>query len=103
MSPEIAFLRSIKEAPADNTPRLVFADWLEEHGQPERADLLRIPVELARLPENHPDRAVLKRREVELLAQHGQRWLGPWAGVGQFTWGLVRISCEMEQMARLLD
>jgi len=28
-------------APDDDAPRLVYADWLEEHGQPERAGLIR--------------------------------------------------------------
>jgi uncharacterized protein (TIGR02996 family) len=37
----IAFLRAIHAAPDDAAPRLVFADWLDEHGEPERADLIR--------------------------------------------------------------
>jgi uncharacterized protein (TIGR02996 family) len=33
---DVAFLRAIHEAPEDDTPRLVDADWLEEHGGPAR-------------------------------------------------------------------
>ena len=28
-----AFLRAILDAPDDDTPRLVYADWLEERGE----------------------------------------------------------------------
>jgi uncharacterized protein (TIGR02996 family) len=44
---EAAFLRAICAEPADDTPRLVYADWLEEHGQGERAEFIRVQVELA--------------------------------------------------------
>ena len=32
-----AFLQAIREAPEDDTPRLVYSDWLDEHGDPARA------------------------------------------------------------------
>ena len=42
MNPEMtAFLQAIAEEPADDTSRLVFADWLEEHDQPARAEFIR--------------------------------------------------------------
>ena len=41
MTERHAFLRAIKDHPDDDTPRLVFADWLDEHGEPERAAELR--------------------------------------------------------------
>jgi uncharacterized protein (TIGR02996 family) len=44
-----AFLRAIRENPADDTARLVFADWLQEHGEPERAEFIRLQIELAGL------------------------------------------------------
>src|SRR5262249_34871164 len=31
------FLRAIEAEPADDAVRLVYADWLEEHGDPDRA------------------------------------------------------------------
>jgi uncharacterized protein (TIGR02996 family) len=40
MSDENAFLTAIKSAPDDNTARLVYADWLDERGDP-RGGLLR--------------------------------------------------------------
>ena len=42
-----AFLAAIAANPDDDTPRLIFADWLEEHGEPERAEFVRVQVELA--------------------------------------------------------
>ncbi|HVK16591.1 MAG TPA: TIGR02996 domain-containing protein [Fimbriiglobus sp.] len=41
-----ALLRAVCENPDDDLPRLVFADWREEHGRPERAHLLRLQVRL---------------------------------------------------------
>ena len=45
--PEVlAFLQDIKQNPDDNTPRLIFADWLEENGDPRR-EFVRVQCELA--------------------------------------------------------
>ncbi len=46
MTDRHAFLRVIKDNPADDTPRLVYADWLEEHGESERAQIIRTAVQL---------------------------------------------------------
>jgi uncharacterized protein (TIGR02996 family) len=75
MSQDEAFLQAIIDHPDDDTPRLVYADWLEEHGQPDRAALIRVQCELARLPEGDPRRPVLEARERALLA-HQDQWLG---------------------------
>jgi uncharacterized protein (TIGR02996 family) len=42
MTTQEAFLQAIGETPQDDTPRLVFADWLEEQGQAQRAEFIRI-------------------------------------------------------------
>lgn len=82
MSDRAALLAAIAAAPDDDTPRLVFADWLDEHGDHDRAALIRLQVELARLPvtadlyidpetqertEGDGPDAVLRRRQEELL------------------------------------
>jgi len=41
------FLRAIREAPQDDLPRLQAADWLEEHGEGERAEFIRVQCALA--------------------------------------------------------
>lgn len=38
---EAAFTKALIACPADATTRLVYADWLDEHGQPYRAKYLR--------------------------------------------------------------
>lgn len=48
---ERALLRGIIANPDDDTARLVYADWLDEHGQHERAELIRAQVELRPLHE----------------------------------------------------
>jgi uncharacterized protein (TIGR02996 family) len=42
MSDEEALLAAILAHPDEDTPRLMYADWLDEHGQPERAEFIRI-------------------------------------------------------------
>ena len=42
MTPGDALLRAIIDSPADDTPRLVCADWLDENGDPARAEFIRV-------------------------------------------------------------
>jgi uncharacterized protein (TIGR02996 family) len=46
--------RAILDSPEDDTLRLVFADALEESGEPRRAEFVRAQVELSRVPEYDP-------------------------------------------------
>jgi uncharacterized protein (TIGR02996 family) len=78
---EDAFLQAIIEAPDDEGLRLVYADWLEEQGRPERAEFIRVQCRLARLPARHPQRARLREREKKLLAEGQQEWLGQLHGL----------------------
>jgi uncharacterized protein (TIGR02996 family) len=74
MSPyERALLAAVAASPADDGPRLVYADYLDETGRPERAELIRVqcatPADAA-----HADR--LTARADELLQAHGAGWVG---------------------------
>src|SRR5262245_744027 len=73
------FLRSIGESLYDDAPRLVFADWLDDHGDPARAEFIRVQCELEPMRDRYEiDRAAeLHRREEELLWKHGMTWLSP--------------------------
>jgi uncharacterized protein (TIGR02996 family) len=73
------FIGAIGEDLYDDTPRLVYADWLEEHGDPDRAEFIRLQCELEPMRDRYEiDRAAeLHRREEELLRKHQQEWLGP--------------------------
>ena len=55
----VGFLRAIIEHPEDDTPRLIYADWLEENGDPDRAEFIRVQCELARL-DDHEQGAPLR-------------------------------------------
>jgi Ran GTPase-activating protein (RanGAP) involved in mRNA processing and transport len=54
----------------------VFADFVEEEGDPARGEFIRVQVALARTPEHDPARRALEDREHALLAEHEARWLG---------------------------
>jgi len=68
-------LRRVIDTPEDDTPRLVFADWLDEHGDrdddPARAEFIRLQCE----PGSDPVLARPRRaREQKLLTAHAARW-----------------------------
>lgn len=44
-------LAAILADPADDTSRLVYADWLEENGDEARAEFIRVQIKLAQMPE----------------------------------------------------
>lgn len=50
MDQQEAFLRAIAAAPDDDVTRLVYADWLEEHGELRKAEFLRLECEWRTLP-----------------------------------------------------
>lgn len=45
---ELAFYRAIWDAPQDDSPRLIFADWLDENGKERQAKLIRLDVKFNR-------------------------------------------------------
>jgi uncharacterized protein (TIGR02996 family) len=71
------FLKDIIAHPGENTPRRIFADWLEENGDPDRAEFIRLQCELAQLTEDDDRRWDLEEREGQLLRRHGKGWAGP--------------------------
>src|SRR5438105_3979758 len=76
MTPYDAFLREIKHNPADDSARLVFADWLEEQDDPH-GEHLRVQVSLDSLSASDPHRASLVARERAILQRYGLEWVGP--------------------------
>ncbi len=78
-----AFLNTITAVPDDNVPRLVFADWLQEHGEDERAEFIRVQCALAtNNVKDDEERAQFQERERELLEAHGQEWADEVLGAG---------------------
>src|SRR5262249_22683139 len=54
---ERGLLDAILADPDDDSLRRVYADWLDEHGEPERAEVIRLQLALANLG---PERPVLR-------------------------------------------
>lgn len=77
MSDEPALLAAIRAHPDEDTPRLIYADWLDENGQPERAEFIRLQC----LPEPTQEQ---EGRAIDLEEQNRGRWLAR-LGVPQFT------------------
>jgi uncharacterized protein (TIGR02996 family) len=74
------FLRSILDNPKDDATRLVYADWLEEHGEidggAQKSEYLRTTVRLATESLTKGKRKSLRRRLQELAAKLDTHWLG---------------------------
>jgi uncharacterized protein (TIGR02996 family) len=77
MTHQEAFIQAIREQPADDAPRLIFADWLDEHGELERAEFIRTLCAEAGLPRSDPRRGPLLHRAEELLEEHWSAWSTP--------------------------
>lgn len=78
MSDEFSLLAAILSHPDEDTPRLVFADWLDENGFAARAEFIRLQTEITRQPERHPYPPAFKAKSTrfrELFAEHGKAWL----------------------------
>lgn len=76
MNDRDALYRHICANPDDDTPRMVFADWLQEHGEEHRAELIRLQCRLDGMAPDAPEWVDLKIREAQLLKIHAQRWTG---------------------------
>src|SRR5262245_24393769 len=90
MSEETAFLRAIQANPSDSTAKLVYADWLDEHGEHEKAEYLRIVT--SPRAESEPTR--MRRYELERRLRvwlELVRGLAPlWDTVTMFALGRLR-------------
>jgi uncharacterized protein (TIGR02996 family) len=74
MSTLDALRQAVLASPDDDLPRLVFADYLEENGDPDRAAFIRAQIELAKTPEYEPFAVLCKTRKREWVT--GDTWRG---------------------------
>jgi uncharacterized protein (TIGR02996 family) len=81
---EAAFLDRVCADPDDDAPRLIFADWLDERGDP-RGEFIRVQVALARLPAVDSRRDTLVDREAALLGRFHAPWSDPLKGIAGWT------------------
>jgi uncharacterized protein (TIGR02996 family) len=65
MDDHAALVAAVVDRPDDDTPRLVLADWLDDHGHADRAAFVRAQVELARTPEWEPFAVACRHRTPE--------------------------------------
>ena len=78
MHDEAAFLSAIRETPADDTARLVFADWLDEQDDPlckTKAAFIRLELQMAEAPEQNLNRARTLEELETLATQLDPNWL----------------------------
>jgi uncharacterized protein (TIGR02996 family) len=98
-----AFLQRIRAYPDDDAQRLIFADWLDEEGDP-RGQFIRVQLALAELPAHAPERAALVARERDLFAAHREQWEAPFRGLATgvvFRRGFVdEVKVEAKQFLR---
>jgi uncharacterized protein (TIGR02996 family) len=105
---EQALLRAVLDDPEDDGIRLIYADWLEEHGRAERAEFIRAQVEDARLPRAEAvRRRTLRDRQAALVADHAAAWTADMPSLVQdyvfrrgFV-GQVRMSCPADALVFL--
>jgi uncharacterized protein (TIGR02996 family) len=71
-----ALLAAVADTPDEDAPRLILADWLEEHGERARAEFIRKECEYHPLPSYDPRREKLMRRAEQLLSRNKETWLG---------------------------
>jgi uncharacterized protein (TIGR02996 family) len=70
-----ALLRAICEHPREDTPRLAFADWLEENGQADRAAFIRTDIAMALRDEWDSERLRWENKN-GALSGPGYKWAG---------------------------
>jgi uncharacterized protein (TIGR02996 family) len=86
-----SFLATIRANFDDDAPRLVFADWLDDHGDP-RGEMIRLSCELESLLAQSPDRPAMEAR----LADWGDygKLLGKWIEPGLTHPEATRVGVE---------
>src|SRR5262249_55290433 len=106
-------LAGCKDAPDEDEPRQILADWLEEHGEGERAEFVRLQLRLSpddwvevpwRFAGPDPDEWGVGGRGGGVGRRRGAEGLGwlPESGLdGRFRRGLVAVGARRGQASRL--
>jgi uncharacterized protein (TIGR02996 family) len=79
---ELGLLNDIIENPDDDTPRKVYADWLYDHGDPDRAEFIHGQIDLGSMSQDDPGWQELYGRTSDLLRRHRHAWEAPVRGRG---------------------
>jgi uncharacterized protein (TIGR02996 family) len=73
MSDEAALLKAISVHADEDTPRLVYADWLDERGDHDRAEFIRVQCRLAAISPADQEWSALIDREADLVSRENTR------------------------------
>ncbi len=100
MNEREAFVRGIAANLYDDTPRLAFADWLDEHSEHDRAEFIRVQCELEPMRDQYeiPRAAELHERE-EHFGSRGVRQSGEaheWLGAMPKDWNDWKTGIDVE-------
>ncbi len=99
-----SLLAAIRAAPYDDAARAVWADWLEEHGDP-RGRFVALQLATAARPPTDEERKAMR----DLLTAHGETWLSDLVGVvrpeyTRFARGfLAEVHVGGEDLPRLVE
>ena len=77
MSEQEDLYRAVLANPEDDAPRLIYADWLDEHGDPARAEFVRVQCALDRIPPRTARWRPLHGRAQQLERENRDAWTGP--------------------------
>ncbi|MBX7102583.1 MAG: TIGR02996 domain-containing protein [Gemmataceae bacterium] len=97
-----ALADAVRAEPDDDLPRLIYADWLEERGDP-RGTFIRAQVELHRLRDGDPQRRDWAVAESELLGEHENEWLGELADELFASWfhrGFIEVRLDVRRFVQ---
>lgn len=98
MTERDAFLRAICDEPGDDTPRLVFADWLDEHDERERAEFIRVQCRLNHL--GNPPHQVL---EAIISSPYGPNYFSLTGGEDLKCGGRLIMKAKVGDRVDILD
>src|SRR5262245_45258488 len=103
LRPELlGLLHAVKSDPFDDGPRLVLADWLEEHGDP-RGQHMRLGVERDRVLPELPRYHELGGQAGRLARSHKAAWAAPYRSLRaavEIHGGLVRLMANLDDVLR---
>jgi uncharacterized protein (TIGR02996 family) len=100
-----AFLRAICDNPDDDLPRLIYADWLDEHGDSRRAEFIRLQCASARgqgldgRPATNRQLLTMIGRQRRLLQRYEETWSKYLSGSGIASVAYYRGFVEQADLA----
>jgi len=74
VSEQDALLEAIFATPVEDTPRLVYADWLDEHGEGVYAEFIRLQIARSQIAIKTPERDQLLTQETAVWRRLKRKW-----------------------------